>query len=95
VSLPLNEEHILLVKAWKKFGEEAQLQVLEEECAELIQAISKLRRGKIRFGKVIEEVVDVDLCIAQFRLFNKGILWNQYHDAKVKRLKELIGDFKL
>lgn len=46
----------------KKFGEDPQkqLDILQEECSELIQAISKYRRGKPNArGKIIEEMTHV------------------------------------
>lgn len=61
------------------YGEDAQSMIHMEECAELIQAISKMRRVKKAFleGRVdddnesyynlVEELADVLICIEQIR----------------------------
>lgn len=38
-----------------------------EECAELIQAISKAKRGKINRDNMIEEIADVLICIEMLK----------------------------
>ena len=61
-------EYLTLNKAWETFGEEAQLDMLVEECAELIQAVNKYKRAKAKGGSVnienakihlAEEITDV------------------------------------
>jgi NTP pyrophosphatase (non-canonical NTP hydrolase) len=61
------------------YGEEAQSMIHMEECAELIQAVSKMRRGKKAYleGRVdddseayynlVEEVADVLICLEQIQ----------------------------
>lgn len=61
------------------FGEDAQATVHMEECAELIQAISKMRRirnsGALEFDEkyltayynLVEEMADVLICIEQIQ----------------------------
>lgn len=39
-----------------------------EECAELIQAISKAKRGKIDRNNMEEEIADVLICIEMLKL---------------------------
>ena len=41
--------------------------VCMEECAELIQAISKAKRGKINRDNMIEEIADVLICIEMLK----------------------------
>jgi hypothetical protein len=65
----------LLKETIIKFGLEAQLGMVQEECAELIQAINKLRRKNLIAGNVIKygpeynnfvtELIQVKLMIAQ------------------------------
>ena len=61
------------------YGLEPQLNQLQEECAELIQAINKYRRlgtetGEYGFSKravpsgVIEEIADVEIMLSQARI---------------------------
>lgn len=57
--------------AIRHYGAAAQLNVAQEECAELIQAISKIIRygtaGKYR-ENLIEEMADVHICIEQLMI---------------------------
>jgi len=79
----------LCFKAWTTWGQEKQLDMVIEECAELIHAISKLKRGKIREGKVVEEAIDVYLMLGQLITMIGGpILWNKYFKEKTERLKK-------
>ena len=48
-------------------GEEIQATICMEECAELIQAISKAKRGKIDRDNMIEEIADVLICIEMLK----------------------------
>lgn len=53
-----------------RYGLEHQLGVAQEECAELIQAISKMRRNRMDTGmieKVSEEMADVEIMIEQLK----------------------------
>ena len=45
------------------YGEDIQSTVCMEECAELIQAISKQKRGKSDKEHLTEEIADVLICI--------------------------------
>ena len=47
----------------KHYGSDLQTVVCMEECAELIQAISKMKRGKDNRNNLIEEIADVMICI--------------------------------
>ena len=47
----------------KHYGSDLQTTVCMEECAELIQAISKMKRGKDNRNNLIEEMADVMICI--------------------------------
>lgn len=52
----------------KRYGMQAQMDVAEEECAELIQAISKMKRygyDTDRYYHLVEEIGDVILVLAQ------------------------------
>ena len=53
-------------KIAKHYGEGSQLCILQEECAELIQAISKIHRGIPNAGThLIEELADVCIMVEQ------------------------------
>ena len=47
----------------KHYGSDLQTTVCMEECAELIQAISKMKRVKDNRNNLIGEVADVMICI--------------------------------
>ena len=53
----------IISKSIKHYGEEIQSTVCMEECAELIQAISKAKRGKLDKENMMEEIADVLICI--------------------------------
>ena len=67
------------------YGKESQLDILQEECAELVQAISKYRRGG-SYQLTLEEIADVEIVIEQIKYLNT--------DAE-NRIIEKIRDGKL
>lgn len=56
------------IEAIKKYGEQAQEGVAQEECAELIQAISKKHRGMKH--NIAEEIADVEIMLEQLKIIN-------------------------
>ena len=55
------------------YGPKMQCIIAMEECAELIQAISKLqrfivKRGSKKWDNIVEEIADVLICIEQLKL---------------------------
>ncbi len=64
-----------IIKQAKKFGIENRLDQTQEECAELIQALSKYKRAVIKKDKtcsvdelkarnmVTEEIADIEFCL--------------------------------
>ena len=86
-------EHEIYRKAIDKWGRDSQLGVAQEECAELIQAISKyFRHGDIKaIEKVIEEAVDAEIMINQIKgIFPYKELWAKYKKAKLDRVSKLL-----
>ena len=74
----------------KHYGVDAQSTVCMEECAELIQAISKEKRGKHDDKHLAEEIADVLICISMlqdmYEIDSSDIqLWI---DLKQKRIVE-------
>ena len=49
------------------YGKNNQSTVCMEECAEIIQAISKAKRGKIDRDNMIKEIADVLICIEMLK----------------------------
>jgi NTP pyrophosphatase (non-canonical NTP hydrolase) len=67
----MTEENELYRKALEKWGETSQLDMVVEECAELIQAIQKFKRNPNAskyYANVVEESVDVELCQEQLKI---------------------------
>ena len=68
-----------IIKQAKKFGIENRIDQTQEECAELIQALSKYKRTVVKKDKtcsvdelkarnmVIEEIADVEFCLTQIK----------------------------
>lgn len=76
------------------YGLDEQLNMLQEECAELIQAASKYKRRKLidDYQHIVEEIADVEIMIAQVKYLLK---MPNYHvdcvkEEKIKRQLERI-----
>lgn len=54
------------------YGLDGQLGILQEECAELIQAVSKYRRGTWKKIHVVEEMADTIIMIEQIAYLLKA-----------------------
>ena len=82
----------------KHYGKEAQMGVAQEECAELIQAISKVRRkgeSGETLGHLAEEIADVNIMCRQLTLlFGLSLSVSRNIDLKLDRqLKRIMeGD---
>lgn len=61
-----DERRRIYLRAIEKYGKEQQCMVAMEECAELIQAISKAIRYN-EIGNLKEEIADVTIMIEQLR----------------------------
>lgn len=75
------------------YGINSQLGILQEECAELIQAVSKFRRGGTNL-QILEELADVEIIIAQIRYLagkNSSII-DEFKDKKIRRQLERIKE---
>lgn len=57
----------IIQESIKHYGVENQSTVCMEECAELIQAISKAKRGKLDTENMTEEIADVLICIEMLK----------------------------
>lgn len=79
------------------YGKNNQSTVCMEECAELIQAISKAKRGKIDRDNMIEEIADVLICIEMLKqmymISDEKI--NKWIEKKQAREAERIGDINV
>ena len=71
-------------KAIKNYGVYGQCDVCIEECSELIQAISKFKRGKNH--NVEEEVADLEIMLEQMRLMFNSKKIDEIKRSKINRL---------
>lgn len=71
-----------------KYGEEAQINMLIEEMAELTIALSHYKRG--RKNNVTEEIADVQICLNQIKIIFGETEVDINSVSKLHRLKEMI-----
>ena len=86
----MNEEN-LYRRAIKLWGEEAQINMVADECAQLIKAIMKMKRTgdvKKQLHNFIEEVVDVEIMIEQMKiLLEDSEIYFDTRERKIYGLK--------
>ncbi len=83
-------ESEILKAALDKFGLESQLDMVIEECAELIIAIQHYRRDRCVWDNVSAELADVSIVVGQ--LANKGTHFQDWKSLKLARLEKLLED---
>lgn len=85
---------VLAAKALAKWGSESQLDMVIEECGELIVAIQHRRRKRATDLDVLSEGVDVEIMIGQlkFLLRDYDDTWESCRAEKLKRLEQLLEE---
>lgn len=73
-------------RALSSYGIVAQKWVLVEECAELLNAIAKLKRGRSTKEEIITELADVHIMVEQMAFF---FGWDEFEDEKESKLQRL------
>lgn len=63
----MQEFETLCEEIAKHYGENNQLNQLQEELAELIKAVNKYRRDEDNIDNLIEEIADVEIMIEQIK----------------------------
>ena len=81
------EERELYEKALKVLGVQSQLDMVIEECAELIVAIQHYKRNRCDGDAVAEEMGDVQNCLNQF---SETFPFEEIRQAKMERLKTVL-----
>lgn len=94
-------ERAVLKAAIDKYGNDSQLAVAQEECAELIQAISKLNRAgssdhpgrtaKAAMNNLMEEAADVQIMLDQIRIMYPSHAYDTIRTQKIARLEKRIN----
>ena len=88
-----DEQRFLCRRIFDHYGVDSQLRILQEECAELIQAASKLCRQGVTaetYSNFEEELADVSIMIEQMKYWLKDDL-TSIIDTKLQRQKERIA----
>ena len=83
-----NERFKLYKEAVDKWGEEAQINMLNEECGELITAVAQFRRGRTSHHDVMTELADVFIMVEQIASMMSYDDFEKELDRKLLKLKE-------
>ena len=80
--MTLEQRQVVYAAALEKWGIDAQVGMLQEECIELALAIRKMQRGSSQknFEAFIDEVADVQIMIEQVRSMG----WDKQIDERVE-----------
>lgn len=89
-----DEQKFLCRRIFDHYGIDSQARILQEECAELIQAVSKIFRYGVTsetYENLIEELADVSIMLEQMKYWLKDDLTGVI-DVKLQRQKERIAN---
>jgi NTP pyrophosphatase (non-canonical NTP hydrolase) len=88
------EERIeLYKKAIKTWGEDAQVNMLNEECGELLTAVAQFKRGRTSHHDVMTELADASIMIEQIATIMNYDDYEKEKDRKLNRLKERLEKY--
>lgn len=92
MTFELSKTDKVFIEARIQFGEENQMNVAQEELAECVAAISRVKRGRPdAIENLAEEIADVKVVIRQLELiFALENRVNFHFDRKVERLEQRI-----
>ena len=89
------EERIkLYLRAIRNWGEEAQTDMVNEECGELITAIAQFKRGRTSHHDVMTELADVSIMVEQLATIMSYSDFEQEKDRKLERLRERLDKYE-
>lgn len=83
----------LYKKAINTWGEEAQVNMLYEECGELITAIAQFRRGRVMQKDVMTELADVSIMVEQMATLLNFEDYEAEKNNKLKRLEKRLENY--
>ncbi len=75
-------------KALKTWGEEAQVNMLDEELGELITAVARFKRGRVTHQDVMTELADVFIMVEQIATMMNYDDFEKELDRKLVRLRD-------
>ena len=79
--------------AINKWGEDAQVNMMYEECGELITAISQFKRGRTSHHDVMTELADVSIMVEQIATMMNYEDFEKEKDRKLMRLRERLEKY--
>lgn len=87
----MNTDEIVTCKlAVEQFGAESQIGKAIEECAELIDALCKIREERVGTIDVVTEIADVEIMCKQLEyMFGESLVEDERH-RKIEGLKKQI-----
>ena len=80
--------------AWERWGSLLQLNLINEECSEVIKAVCKYIRNKEKgpLDSITEEIVDTTIMFEQFiHMFDLSDEYFLIRQTKLERLKEKLN----
>ena len=89
-----DERSKLYLRAIRNWGEEAQTNMVNEECGELITAIAQFKRGRTSHHDVMTELADVAIMVEQLATIMSYSDFEQEKDRKLERLRERLDKFE-
>lgn len=87
------EKKELYSQVIEKWGIDAQLWMVVEECSELSNAIAKYKRGREVPSAILEELADVSIMVEQIACYFCEEEFNSIKEAKLQRLLRRIQIF--
>ena len=78
-------------RAVAKWGQASQLEMVQEECAELIAALNRVKRGRVDRAAVAEEAADVYITLEAVRCWLGDAAVDEAIERKLARLAERLA----
>lgn len=82
----MDKDFEILEKAIKKYGINNQTWMIVEECAELLDALSKFKRCRVQYTDIITELADVSIMVEQLAIYYG---WDEFVAERRKKLDRL------
>lgn len=90
-----DDERALYERTVNTWGESFELDMLVEECAEVILTVGHIRRGRKQREDLLEELADVSLMLESVVavVCNGEEEFNEFRAVKLARLKERLNEW--
>lgn len=94
VRLDVRSDHNLVYsEAVRQWGEESQIEMMREECAELLLELSRVKRNRSTKLMIAEELADVEIMLEQMKLIFGRDRVHRFKMEKLTRLANMLGFF--